>query len=230
MFLLSWEAALLPEAVYMLRIILACLCGAAIGTERNKRKKEAGLRTHIIVALGSVLVMVVSKYGFLDMLALGEAVKVDPTRIASNVITGVSFLGAGTIIFKERTIRGLTTAAGIWATSGVGLALGAGMYAVGIFATLAIIAIQYALHKYVRLEENSVTGEMRVLLADAPGAAEAFMAQLKEKGIAISGGGLHKREDGTLELELSIYAEHELTFEETLELCKHNPNIKAISS
>lgn len=229
MFLLEWERAFWPLAVYMLRIVLACLCGAVIGMERNRRKKEAGLRTHIIVALGSVLVMIVSKYGFLDMLALGESLRADPTRLASNVITGVSFLGAGTIVFKERTIKGLTTAAGIWATSGVGLALGAGMYGVGIFSTLLIIAIQYSLHKYVRSEDSAITGELSVLLTDAPGAIEGFLAQLAEKSISVGSGGIRRNDDGTVALELTIYLHENLSFEETLEMCEKNPYIKAIS-
>ncbi|MEA5059609.1 MAG: MgtC/SapB family protein [Candidatus Pelethousia sp.] len=213
----------------MIRIVLACFCGAVIGMERNKRKKEAGLRTHIIVALGSVLVMVVSKYGFLDMIALGGNLKVDPTRIASNVIAGISFLGAGTIVFREHTIKGLTTAAGIWATSGVGLAMGAGMYEVGVFSTAAIIAIQYVLHRYVRSEDSAMTSELSVILVEGPNTIEEFMAQLAEKGIVISSGGIHKHGDGTITLELSIYSTHGLTFEETLDLCKRNENIKAIS-
>lgn len=229
MFVMEWETALLPAAVYMIRIVLSCLSGAAIGAERNRRKKEAGLRTHIIVALGSALVMIVSKYGFLDMIALGEEIRVDPTRIAANVITGVSFLGAGTIVFRERTIKGLTTAAGIWATSGVGLAFGAGMYGVGIFSTAAIIAIQHILHRYVRSEDSAMTGELSVTLVDEPGAIEEFRVQLAEKGISISGGGIHKHPDGTVTLELSVYSDRGLSFEETLDLCKRNSNIKSIS-
>ena len=121
------------QGVYVLRIMLAAICGGFVGFERSKRQKDAGIRTHIIVALGSALVMIVSKYAFGD-LALSENLRVDASRIASNVVTGVSFLGAGVIFVKEQSIRGLTTAAGIWATAGLGLAIGGGLYALGIAA------------------------------------------------------------------------------------------------
>lgn len=149
------EAALSVEYIYVIRIVIASLCGGVIGFERSRRQKEAGIRTHIIVALGSALVMVVSKYGFAD-LALSENLRVDASRIASNVVTGVSFLGAGVIFIKEQFIRGLTTAAGIWATAGVGLSIGCGLYVVGISSTLILIIIQILLHRYAgKLEGNN---------------------------------------------------------------------------
>ena len=106
---------------YLCRLVVSAICGAGIGLERTYRQKEAGLRTHIIVALGSALMMIVSKYGFFDLF-LYENVKFDGSRLAANIITGVSFLGSGIIIYKG-SIKGLTTAAGIWATAGIGLAI-----------------------------------------------------------------------------------------------------------
>ncbi len=143
------------QGVYVLRIMLAAICGGFVGFERSKRQKDAGIRTHIIVALGSALVMIVSKYAFGD-LALSENLRVDASRIASNVVTGVSFLGAGVIFVKEQSIRGLTTAAGIWATAGLGLAIGGGLYIVGIACTVLLFVIQTLLHKYgSKLEGNT---------------------------------------------------------------------------
>lgn len=132
---------------FLWRIILAALCGAFVGYERARRQKEAGLRTHVIVALASALAGIVSKYGYMDVIALG--MNAEASRIASNVLTGIGFLGAGIIFVKGGSVKGLTTAAGVWATSIVGLAIGSGMYIVGIGTTLLLITLQIVLHRYV---------------------------------------------------------------------------------
>jgi putative Mg2+ transporter-C (MgtC) family protein len=136
-----------PQFEYLLRIILAAFCGAFVGFERARRQKEAGLRTHVIVALASALAGIVSKYAYMDVIALG--MNAEASRIASNVLTGIGFLGAGIIFVKGGSVKGLTTAAGVWATSIVGLAIGSGMYIVGIGTTLLLITLQIVLHRYV---------------------------------------------------------------------------------
>ncbi len=108
----------------LLRIFLAALCGLVIGFERKARLKEAGVRTHLIVALGAALITIVSKYGFFDLALFAEGIKADPTRIAAQIVSGVGFLGAGMIFMRHRTLTGLTTAAGIWTTAGIGMAVG----------------------------------------------------------------------------------------------------------
>lgn len=141
---------------YILRMIIACFCGALIGLERKNRSKEAGMRTHCVVACASALMMVISKYGFVDT-TIGEAGArgADGARIAAQVISGIGFLGAGTIFVHKNTVTGLTTAAGIWATAGVGLAIGAGMYIVGIGASIMIILVQILLHRnFYRLKSS----------------------------------------------------------------------------
>ena len=135
------------------RLIVAGICGIAVGFERKHRAKEAGIRTHCLVACASALMMVLSKYAFDDL--AGEFIKVDPSRIASGVASGIGFLGAGVIFVYKRTISGLTTAAGIWATAGVGLAIGSGMYVVGLSATFIILMVQFALHTHVRWLKRS---------------------------------------------------------------------------
>lgn len=121
-----------------LRLLLAGVMGIAVGLEREYRAKEAGSRTHFLVALGSALIMIVSKYGFYDILS-AELIRLDPSRIAAQVVSGIGFLGAGTIILQKQIVRGLTTAAGIWATSGIGLVIGAGMYGIGVAATVMVL-------------------------------------------------------------------------------------------
>ena len=120
---------------FILRLLLAGIMGAIIGLDREYRAKEAGYRTHFLVSLGSALIMIVSQHGFSEILDTPN-VNLDPSRIASQVVTGIGFIGAGTIILHKQIVRGLTTAAGIWATSGIGLAIGAGMYTLGISATI----------------------------------------------------------------------------------------------
>lgn len=131
---------------YILRLVLSCVCGIAIGVERKNRAKEAGVRTHCVVACASCLMMLVSIYGFTNLVGTPGIVDFDPTRIAAQIVSGVGFLGAGMIFIKRQSINGLTTAAGIWATAGIGMAIGAGMYVVGIIATVLILITQILLH------------------------------------------------------------------------------------
>jgi Uncharacterized membrane protein len=123
---------------FVFRLLVAGLLGAAIGLEREYRAKGAGFRTHFLVSIGSALMMIVSIYGFEDVVN-GVTVRLDPSRIAGQVITGVGFIGAGTIILQKQVVRGLTTAAGIFAVAGIGLATGAGMYWLALVATILVL-------------------------------------------------------------------------------------------
>ena len=125
---------------FILRIFVAALLGGAIGLEREYRAKEAGLRTHFLVALGSALFMVVSAYGFEGAMHTPEH-RCDVSRVAAQVVSGIGFIGAGTIIFhkSENVVRGLTTAAGLWVTAAIGLACGGGMYILSIASTVLVL-------------------------------------------------------------------------------------------
>ena len=125
--------------------------GAIIGFERKNRNKEAGIRTHSIVCLASALIMIVSKYGFFDVKDF------DAARVAAQVVSGIGFLGAGLIFVKNNTLSGLTTAAGVWATAGIGLAMGAGIYFVAIFGTIMIVIVQVLMHKDTFLSKERFT-------------------------------------------------------------------------
>ncbi len=120
----------------IVRLCVAGLCGTVIGLDREYRVKDAGFRTHFLVALGSALMMIVSQYGFEEFAAQFGASRLDPSRIAAQVVSGIGFIGAGTIILHRRLVRGLTTAASLWATAGIGLAAGAHMYLLAAAATL----------------------------------------------------------------------------------------------
>lgn len=129
---------------HFIRLLFACFCGAIIGLERSVRRKDAGIKTHIILAMGAALFMMVSQFGFGD-LNLTPEYRADASRIASNIVTGVSFLCAGVIFVRGASVKGLTTATGIWTTAGIGMAAGAGLYVLTIFSTVLIILIQLLL-------------------------------------------------------------------------------------
>lgn len=124
----------------ILRLLLAGVLGAIIGLDREYRAKEAGFRTHFLVSLGSALFMIISQYGFAEIIHNDPIIKLDPSRVAAQIVSGIGFLGAGTIIFQKQFVRGLTTAAGLWATAGIGMAIGGGMYGLGVAATLLTLA------------------------------------------------------------------------------------------
>ena len=127
---------------FVWRLVLAALFGTIIGLDREYREKEAGFRTHFLVSLGSALMMIVSQYGFSEILT-HDGVSLDPSRIAAQVVSGIGFIGAGTIIFNHQIVRGLTTAASLWATAGIGLTAGAGMSWLALAATiLALVALE----------------------------------------------------------------------------------------
>ncbi len=130
---------------FFIRLFVAALLGGIIGLERNYRAKEAGFRTHFLVALGSALFMVVSQNGFGRELEELANLRWDASRIASQVVTGIGFIGAGTIIFQKHVVRGLTTAAGLWVTSAIGLACGSGMYVEATVSTVLVLLCLEAL-------------------------------------------------------------------------------------
>jgi putative Mg2+ transporter-C (MgtC) family protein len=131
---------LISYSEIIFRLFLASILGGVIGIEREKRTWFAGLRTHMLVCIGSTLIMIVSQYGFRDVLH-SELVILDPSRVAAQVVSGMGFLGAGTILFWKNKIRGLTTAASLWAVSGVGLSVGGGLYLAAVVTTALIFTV-----------------------------------------------------------------------------------------
>lgn len=125
---------------FILRIAIAGVLGAAVGLERELRAKEAGTRTHFLVAMGSALLTILSQYGFDESLKIYSSfASFDPSRIAAQVVTGIGFIGAGTIIFQKHVVKGLTTAAGLWATAAIGMTAATGLYALAIGSTVLVL-------------------------------------------------------------------------------------------
>ena len=151
------------------RLSLAAVLGGAIGFERELRDREAGLRTHLLVCLGSALFTIVSAYGFREFLTSGDqVVRADPTRIAAQIVTGIGFLGAGAIIRQGLTVRGLTTAATLWVSAAIGIAAGAGYYSGAVLGTVVtIVALwplriaAYRVFERLRPEERSIVVDLR---------------------------------------------------------------------
>lgn len=144
---------------FVLRLLAATAMGAAIGFEREYHAKEAGLRTHLLVALGSCLFMILSIYGF-DFMLGRDHVSFDPSRIAAQVVTGIGFIGAGTIILQKQVVRGLTTAAGLWVTAAIGLACGNGMYWLALITTVIVLVSLGLINVYLPYfsqKEHTVT-------------------------------------------------------------------------
>ncbi|MBE6676576.1 MAG: MgtC/SapB family protein [Clostridia bacterium] len=207
---------------YLVRVVVACLCGGLIGLERTKRLKEAGIRTHIIVALGATLIMVVSKYGFSDVIGA------DASRIASNVVTGISFLGAGVIFVRGGSVKGLTTAAGIWATAAIGLALGAGMYTVGVLCTAIIIILQISLHKFLPADMQSSKELLLVISKDYHTVMPKIRARLEEMKVLISGVEMEKMDNGDVRVSMEVRLHKDNLSDGLLDLADEFPEIKSI--
>ncbi len=141
-FLRSFDGTL--ELRHILSILLACICGLLIGYERKARNKQAGVKTHIIVCLTSALMMIISKEAFLD--TPGN----DTSRVAAQIVSGISFIGGGIIFMRDKKISGLTTAAGIWATSGIGMAIGGGFWFFGVVCSAFVMLIQWLTHDFTK--------------------------------------------------------------------------------
>src|SRR5213594_4248412 len=158
------------------RVALAAALGAVLGLERELREREAGLRTHLLVSVGSALFTIVSAYGFREFLTSGaNVVRADPTRIAAQIVTGIGFLGAGAIIRQGLSIRGLTTAATLWVVAAVGLAAGAGYYSGAVITTAIVLIALWPLRVMAfkilsrfRPEENRLVIELSSVSALKP--------------------------------------------------------------
>ena len=169
---------------YLLRLFIAAVCGMAIGYERKNRMKEAGIRTHFIVAIGAALIMIISKYGFQDQIGWPN-MSLDPSRIAAQVVTGVGFLGAGVIFMQKQTIVGLTTAAGVWVTAAIGLSIGSGLYFVGIAATVITILGQILLHGKIRFLSSPRTETLMLQIVDNADAIKLLQDIFEDNEIII---------------------------------------------
>ncbi len=212
----------------ILRLLAATAMGAAIGIEREYHAKEAGLRTHLLVALGSCLFMILSVYGF-DFMLGHDHVSFDPSRIASQVVTGIGFIGAGTIILQKQVVRGLTTAAGLWVTAALGLACGNGMYWIALVTT-AVVLISLGLINiylpYLSQRERSIT-----FLAEDYVVMTEVLENLRREKIVVMNYEMHKdadENDGLMLVTIEIRMKKYDNLKEITSILKNFEKVKLV--
>ncbi|MBP3300491.1 MAG: MgtC/SapB family protein [Clostridia bacterium] len=225
--------ALHPILTYLVRILAATLCGAIIGLERTRRSKEAGIRTHCIIACAAALIMILSKYGFSDLLTaegFAEGTRgADPSRIAAQVITGISFLGAGVIFKNGNTVKGLTTAAGIWAMAAIGMACGAGMYSIAFAVTFVILGVQLVMHRFSVGNDAYSNSEIRMTIIDTPEIRKALLKKQEELGITVINSRITACGDNTLNMILQVRLKTKIPFDEVVKFMDEHPEVKSLS-
>lgn len=213
----------------LIRLFLAAFFGALIGLERERKDWTAGMRTHMMVCVGSSLIMMVSAFGFSDVLG-AEHIVLDPARIAAQVISGIGFIGAGTILFlKQGTIRGLTTASGLWTVAAIGLATGGGMYFAAAATTFMALLILWALQPIERRFSKKFKQKTLRVVTDSLGDVPEILMKISEgHGLKLSSFLMDKSDDHKLILQLKF---DDLNLSELTELAaelQKDPSIKEV--
>lgn len=213
---------------FCLRILASAMCGCLIGYERSRRLKGAGVRTHMIIALSATLMMLISKYGFFDMHALG--INADASRIAAQIVTGIPFLGAGVIYVRQNqsSVQGLTTAAGILATCGIGMAWGSGLYIIAIFATVLLMLLQFILHRILTGYDSTFTGEAIVVASSDFDAEKLVHEVFDEFSVSIQKCRVKRLESGLLEYRIHFKTMHDITAAIIAKALQEHPEFAAI--
>lgn len=211
------EFALEKEMMMIGRLLIAGFCGGIIGHERENRRKPAGVRTHTVVGVASALMMLISKYGFADV--VNEYMRADPSRVASGVVTAIGFLGSGMIIARNKSVSGITTSAGIWATVGVGLAVGCGMIYLGIATSVIVVLVEMflgrsgimSLHREAMSAVNvEISGGQKELLE--------LKSCIGEMGFHIRSIEFSQKEKGTVKASIVLGVPKQKNIAELLEL------------
>lgn len=223
----------ITQLIYIGRILLAAFCGGIIGYERESKRKIAGLRTHVIVAISSAVMMLLSKYGFHDV--LGEYVRLDPSRVAAGIVTAIGFLGTGIIFFRNNNVNGLTTSAGIWATVGVGMSIGAGMYIVGIASTILILFVEIflgrkgVLAKIRKKAMQETELSIEYILTEQDSILETIQRQFKVYDCRIIHFTLRKKDDSIIKITYFLTTPESSNLHELVNILKENDEIQKIS-
>lgn len=218
---------LFTQLEYLLRILGAVLCGFVVGYERENHYKTAGIRTHTIVALASALMMIVSKYGFFDVLSM-KNIGLDPSRIAAGVVTAIGFLGAGIIFTRNMNVSGLTTAAGIWATVGIGMTFGAGMYLLGIFSTILMVLLQYLLHRNIRLFKSPTIQQITIRMDVREDMKEVLDNTFSIHKLKVISMKVIRVDDTSLKVKLNVVFPDDYSYDDVIDLVRKNPKIQSI--
>ena len=203
------------ELMNLIKLGFAVVLGFAIGYERKRRYKEAGIRTHTIVCLGSALMMLVSIYGF-------GGSQADAARVAAQIVTGVGFLGAGIIVYRKNETKGLTTAAGVWATAGVGMACGGGLFILATVATVLMVSVQVLLHTNIKIFKSKLKFTIEIVFYQVTD--ESILIK-KEFGVDRFNSLLITRQNERLIYSATLLTEREHHSIELTKIMKDNPFI-----
>ncbi len=221
---------ILTQGDYLLRVLVGALCGMVIGYERESRLKMAGIRTHTIIAMAASLMVVLSKYGFLDVIKL-DSVVVDASRVAASVVSALGFLGAGIILNRKNGISGVTTAAGTWATLGIGMTIGAGMWTLGIGSTLMLLIFQYLFHKQLRIfKDNNISHMILHIGKNESKVREEIIASLTDLQIQIVSTHLNIYDDESIEANLDVIFPKDFSTDEIIALMSQYREIASIDT
>ncbi|MCK9525687.1 MAG: MgtC/SapB family protein [Limnochordia bacterium] len=206
------------------RLILALVLGGLIGLERESMGRPAGFRTHILVSVGSALIMIMSAYAFAESL-----LDYDPGRIAAQVVSGIGFLGAGTIMREGANVRGLTTAASLWTVAGIGLAVGSGFYFAAVLATLLVVLTLVVLNQ---LEWNYLSTKheiLTLLIQDTPGQLARVFAVLAKYDVDVFNVELSSDDAGEAKLDLEVEISQKFSRVKIIEDLVSTPGVKRAS-
>ena len=229
------QFSMLQQLDFCLRLVAACLCGAAIGYQRSKHFKEGGIRTHIIVCCAASLIMVISKSGCVDLTNVGGAALsgtrgADPARVAAQVVSGIGFLGAGVIFKNEGIVKGLSAAACIWATAAIGLAMGAGMWIVGLAATVLVTLLQWMLYHFAAWTDAYATSRLHFTVENGHEFNRSLTEQLDQWKAHPVNSRITRRKDGTTDYDLTIRRRTEISYAEMKDFMESHPEILSVSN
>ncbi|MCR5507539.1 MAG: MgtC/SapB family protein [Lachnospiraceae bacterium] len=220
---------------FCLRILMAAAAGGIIGFERSNRFKEAGVRTHIIVCTTTAVLMILSKYAFVDLASPDGSLfngvhGADPARIAAQAVSGISFLCAGVIFKTGSSVRGLTTAAGLWLTAGLGLTFGAGMYVIGIFALLLLFILQFFINRILPSVDTYSGNNLHFKVRAGSDFNGDLLDQLKKWEVVIDQNNIRYNDDDTVEYDLTVRRRDEITFDELTAFAKDRDDVISFSN
>lgn len=230
------QFGLIQNIDFCIRIIISAAAGAVIGMERSHRFKEAGVRTHVIVCCTTAVLMIVSKYAFVDLtnpegVYLNGTRGADAARIAAQAVSGISFLCAGVIFKTGNNVRGLTTAAGLWYTAGLGLAFGAGMYIIGFFSLILLLGMQYCAKHLFKKSLDTYSGtNLHFKVRDNGMFHRDLMSQLREWNATIIENDMAFNEDGTTDYDLVVRRRTEITYEEVTSFANGRDDVISYSN
>ena len=231
----TFQFSAMQELDFCLRLCIACLCGAVIGYQRSKHFRDGSLQTHIIVCCAAALIMIISKYGFVDLTnESGEVLNgtrgADPARIAAQVVSGIGFLGAGLIFKNEGIVKGLSAAACIWATGAIGLAMGAGMWMVGLAATALLTLLQWILYRIIGESDAVATNHLQFTVENGYEFNKSLNAQLEAWDAHVVNTKITRRKNGTTDYDLTVRRSSSISYREIKDFMETHEEILSFSN